>query len=93
MKKLMVSIAAIAVGGAIFYAGERYGFHLWYKKFGAPLGVTVDQANKNTGGQYFYKQLDLGPHKYIVCDFPDARGKRNSSFIHDPTCPCGKNFR
>ena len=94
MKKLMLSIAVAVACGASFVAGEKHGFSVWFKKYGAPLGVTVEQARRNMGGgQFFYKPITLGPHKYIICDFPDARGNRNSAFIHDPTCSCGRNVR
>lgn len=87
-------IATVVVAGAVgFGIGRESGFRKWHAQFGEPLGVTLEQARKNTGGQYFYKQVKLGPHQYLTVDYPDARGKRCASIMHDPTCPCGRNVR
>lgn len=54
------------------------------------MGVTKAEADRNASGTHFWtRSKGHGGHYYIVVDFPDARGQRQSSYIHDPSCPCG----
>ena len=56
----------------------------------ATMGVSKAEADRNASGKYFWsRSRGHGNHFYIVVDYPDARGARQSSYIHDPSCPCG----
>ena len=48
-----------------------------------------EENDNGIGGKCFWTPTrGRGGHYYLVVDYPDMIGRRQSSYIHDPSCPC-----